>query len=258
MRALVTGGAGAFGSAVAAALRDRGWTVVTSDVVGAVDVPADIASDSSVAPLRAAAGDALELLVHCAGVGLPSDVGAPPDDAARHTLEVNLLGAWRAVGACMPALLAARGRIVLVASGLAYVPVPFAGAYAVSKRALSGYADQVRAEYGTQVSVTTLYPGYVPTPIHDAGAAIGLSFAGQVPTETVAGVVRKILDVSQARRPPRDAATTWRTGLAVAAGRRAPRALDAVISLAVRRLVRRGAFDGSDATAGFRGRHDRA
>jgi NAD(P)-dependent dehydrogenase (short-subunit alcohol dehydrogenase family) len=254
MRAVVVGGAGAFGSAVAAALRDRGWTVVTTDQVGAVDVVADLAADGCLPALRAAAGDALDLLVFCAGVGLPSDVGKPPDAGVRATLEVNLLGAWRAVGASMQALLAARGRIVVVASGLAYVPLPLAGAYAVTKRALAAYADQVRAEYGSHVSVTTVYPGYVRTPIHDAGAAVGLSLAGQVPEESVDDVVRAVIRSVEARRAPRDVATTWRTALAVAAGRHLPRAVDAVVARRVRRLVRRGHFDGAPPAAGLRTR----
>jgi NAD(P)-dependent dehydrogenase (short-subunit alcohol dehydrogenase family) len=254
MRALVTGAGGAFGGAVAAALRDRGWTVITTDVVGAVDVVADVSDDSCVARLRAAADDGLDVLIYSAGVGPPGDVGEPPTDAVRRTLEVNLLGAWRAVGAVMPALLTSRGRIVLVASGLAYVPLPFAGAYAVSKRALSAYADQLRAEYGSHVSVTTVYPGYVATPIHDAGAAAGLSFDGRVHAESVEVVVRKILDVVEARTPPRDVGTSWRTSAALWAGRHLPRTTDRLVAARVRQLVRRGAFDGSPLSAGLRKR----
>jgi short-subunit dehydrogenase len=154
----------------------------------------------------------------------------------------------------MEALVAARGRIVLVASGLAYLPLPLAGAYAVTKRALAAYADQVRAEYGSHVSVTTIYPGFVRTPIHDAGAAVGLSFAGQVPEESVDDVVRAVIRSVEARRPPRDRATTWRTGLALAAGRHLPGAVDKAVAFRVRRLVRRGHFDGAPPAAGLRAR----
>ncbi|MDQ1724184.1 MAG: hypothetical protein QOG52_1212 [Frankiaceae bacterium] len=254
MRALVTGAAGAFGSATAAALRSRGWTVVTTDIVGDVDVLTDIAHDESVSALRDAAGDSLHLLVYCAGIGLPADVGLPPTDDVRRVLEVNLLGAWRAVGACMPALLASRGRIVLVASGLAYVPLPFAGAYAVSKRALSAYADQVRIEYGSHISVTTVYPGYVRTPIHDAGAAAGLSLEGQVYLESVDNTVTTILRSASVEAAPRDIGTTLRTSAAVWASRCLPRLTDRLITLGVRRQVRRGHFDGSPLAAGLRER----
>ena len=256
--ALVTGAAGAFGSAVVHALRDRGWSVVTTDVAGDVDVRADLADDSCVTALRSAAGGRLDLLVYCAGVGLPTDVGAPPDAAVRTTIEVNLLGAWRAVGACMPALLAGRGRIVLVASGLAYVSVPFAGAYAVSKRALSAYADQVRVEYGTHVSVTTVYPGYVKTPIHDEAAKAGLSFAGTVYEESVSDVVRTVISAVEAKRAPRDVGTTWKTTTGVWIARRTPKLLDRAVGVGVRRLVRRGTFsEAPSATAFVRRLRDR-
>ena len=254
MRALVTGAAGAFGRAVAAALRDRGWTVMTTDIHGDVDVLADVADDSCVELLRAATGDTLDALVYCAGVGLPSDVGMPPTAAVRQTLEVNLLGAWRATGAAMPALLASRGRVVLVASGLAFVPLPFAGAYAVSKRALSAYADQLRAEYGSHLSVTTVYPGYVATAIHDAGTAAGLSFEGQIYAESVADVVQKIVSVIEARRAPRDVGSTWRTTAGLWAGRHAPRTVDRLVALRLRQLVRRGDFDAAPVAAGLRHR----
>jgi NAD(P)-dependent dehydrogenase (short-subunit alcohol dehydrogenase family) len=42
-----------------------------------------------------------------------------------------------------------------------------AAACTVSKRALTAYADVLRLEYGTHLSVTTVYPGYVNTAIHE-------------------------------------------------------------------------------------------
>ena len=128
MRALVAGGGGAFGSAIAAALRDRGWTVVTTDRTGSVDVVADVSRDDCVPVLREAAGERLDLLVYSAGVGLVTDIGTPPDAGARTTLEVNLFGAWRATGACLPSLLAARGRTA-VAAVLAATPPLATAAY---------------------------------------------------------------------------------------------------------------------------------
>ena len=143
---------------------------------------------------------------------------------------------------------------MLVASGLAYVPLPFAGAYAVSKRALSAYADQVRAEYGSHVSVTTVYPGYVRTPIHDAGRAVGLSFEGQVWAESTDDLVRTVVRAAQARTAPRDIGTTWRTASGVWAGRRLPGLMDRLIVVGVRRFVQRGTFDAAPLAAGLRDR----
>ena len=63
-------------------------------------------------------------------------------------LDVNLLGPWRVTAAAMPALRAARGRVVNVASGLANIAVPLATAYCMSKRGLVAYSDALRLEHG--------------------------------------------------------------------------------------------------------------
>ena len=55
-------------------------------------------------------------------------------------------------------LVASRGRVVFVASRMAFLGLPLGAAYAVSKRGLTAYADCVRAEYGTHVTVSSHPP----------------------------------------------------------------------------------------------------
>jgi NAD(P)-dependent dehydrogenase (short-subunit alcohol dehydrogenase family) len=93
-------------------------------------------------------------------------------------LDVNLVGPWRVTSAALPALRASRGRVVNIASGLAHLAVPFATAYCMSKRGLVAYSDALRYEVGHEVTVTTVYPGYVKTPIHDASIALGFGLEG--------------------------------------------------------------------------------
>ncbi len=95
-----------------------------------------------------------------------------------------------------------------MASELAYVPLPFASAYSVAKRGMTAYADALRVEYGSHLHVSTVYPGYVRTPIHAAAAEFGLALEGQVRREEVDDVVATVLRVLAARRPPRDTACT--------------------------------------------------
>lgn len=260
-RYVLTGAAGAFGSATAAVLGERGGRVVGLDVADPPfrrlgegrpggfarvrHVRCDIADDQAV---RAAVADAagylggIDAVVHFAGIGEPVDVGAPPDGAVRRTVEVNLLGPWRVTAAALPYLSDARGRLVFVASELAYATLPFASAYAVSKRGLTAYADAVRLEYGNQVAVTTVYPGYVRTPIHDASLAAGLSMEGQVRRERVEDVVGTVLRVLAARRPPRDVAATTAGGLELWLARHLPGVVDRAVRRRLSRQIRHGRY----------------
>ena len=123
-RALVTGASGAFGSALRATLRERGWTVAGLDLrpdPGDEDVLAcDITRDDEVPAAVAAAierlGGGVDALVNNAGIGGPASAGAPPDDHVRRMLDVNLLGAWRVTAAAIDSLVDSRGRVVLVGS----------------------------------------------------------------------------------------------------------------------------------------------
>ena len=116
--------------------------------------------------------------------------------------------------------------MINVASGLAHVTVPFAVAYQMSKRGLVGYSDALRLEHGDAITVTSVYPGYIRTPIHDAGRALGVGLEGSVPPESVRDAAATL--VRAALGPPaRDLATTRRGGVALLVARHVPRrALD--------------------------------
>lgn len=249
--ALVTGASGAFGSATADALRGRGVRVVGLDRVSAPGVIRCDVSDSSDSKAAVSAAieelGTLDALVHCAGVGPATDIGAEPGGDVRDALEVNLLGAWRVTSAAMPALTQGlgRGRVVLVSSLLAHVTVPFAGAYCVSKRAVVGYADALRIEYGGQLAVTSVLPGYVDTPIHARSRAAGVALDGLVPAETVGHVTRTILRVLAANKPPRETATSPTGQVVRVLARHAPGLVDkAVVARSTRHLLA-GGFAGS-------------
>lgn len=257
-RVLVTGAASGIGAATCAALIARGIRVVGVDLRAGGDVrPCDVTDQTSVADAVAdavAALGGLDAVVNCAGIGLPQSACTPPAEDALAVLDVNLLGTWRVTAACLPHLRATRGRVVNVASGLAHVAVPFATAYGASKRGVVAYSDQLRCEIGDEVTVTTVYPGYVRTPIHDASAALGLSLAHLVRTEPIEAVVATL--VRAVLGPPRrDLATTRRSAVEYAVLRVAPRALiDRVIRRRVEAAARRGRFDDSPLAADLRAR----
>ena len=255
-RVLITGGAGGIGAAAAAELRSEGATVVGLDIHAeredliACDVRDQASVDRAVAEAIERLGG-LDVLINNAGVGHPQSAGTAPDDQALAVLEVNLIGPWRITAAALPALRKARGRVINVASGLAYVTPPFATAYCMSKRGLVGYSDALRLEHGDAITVTTVYPGYIRTPIHESSAAVGIRLEGAVPAERVTDAA-KTLARAALGPPRRDLATTRRGTLNYALASRAPRALmDRLVRGQSRRLARRGHFEGSELARDF-------
>jgi NAD(P)-dependent dehydrogenase (short-subunit alcohol dehydrogenase family) len=258
--AIVTGASGAFGSATLKVLRYLGAHAIGIDITPAKGVLAcDVTDDGQVAAVAAEAierlGGHLDTLVHYAGIGPAVDIGHAPDAEVREALEVNLLGTWRMTAAALPALLRARGRVIVTASLLAGVTMPFTGAYTVSKRALTAYADVLRMEYGTHLSVTTVYPGYVDTHIHDRSRAAGVSLDGLVPAERIRDTVMTVVAAAAAPRAPRDVASTTLGQAALRLARHAPGLVDRATSARSGQLARSGTFSDAPLAAGFRQRH---
>jgi NAD(P)-dependent dehydrogenase (short-subunit alcohol dehydrogenase family) len=232
-RVLITGAAGGIGSAAAAELRARGARVLGLDLEAGDDVLACDVRDQ--ASIDAAVGEAvrrlggLDVLINNAGIGTPQSAGAAPDAGALAVIDVNLLGPWRVTAAALPALREARGRVVNVASGLAHLALPFGTAYCMSKRGLTAYSDALRLEYGDEITVTTVYPGYIRTGIHSESQEAGVALEGHVPVERVHDAARTLARAALGS-PARDLATTRNGAVGYALLRHAPRRLlDAVV-----------------------------
>jgi short-subunit dehydrogenase len=90
------------------------------------------------------------------------DVGRAAD-----SMSVNYLGIVNALGALMPAMLAAgRGHIALVGSIAGYRGLPKAAAYAPSKAAVISLAEVLRLELAPKgIIVSIVNPGFVDTPM---------------------------------------------------------------------------------------------
>jgi len=246
-RVAITGAASGIGAATVTSLRARGAQVVGLDInangedILACDVRDQRSVDRAVAEAIERLGG-LDVLINCAGIGDPQSAGEPPADDAVRVLDVNLLGPWRVTAAALPALRASRGRVVNVASGLAHLTVPLATAYCMSKRGLVAYSDALRIEHGDAITVTTVYPGYIRTPIHEAAAAKGLSLEGAVPAESLDDAARTLTRAAL-DAPKRDLATTRLGEISYALLRLAPRRL---VDWGVAQQFRRGGFEDSE------------
>jgi NAD(P)-dependent dehydrogenase (short-subunit alcohol dehydrogenase family) len=243
-RVIITGAASGIGEATARALRGRGAEVIGLDLkagdgVSACDVTDQSSVDAAVAAAVKQMGG-LDALVNCAGIGLPQSASERPGPDALRVLDVNLLGTWRATASALPALRSSHGRVVNIASGLAHIAVPFATAYGASKRGVVGYSEQLRSEVGDEVTVTTVYPGYIRTPIHDASQSAGIGLEGMVPPEPLGAAVGTIVRALYGK-PARDLATTRQGAISYKLIGLLPKGL---VEGAVRRRMRAGAKRG--------------
>src|SRR3954470_8111629 len=258
-RVIITGAASGIGAAATEQLRARGAQVVGLDINASGDlVGCDVREQESVERAVAEAierlGGGVDVLVNNAGVGFAQSAGLAPDERATAVFEVNAIGPWRMTAAALPALRASGGRVVNVASGLAHVTVPFATAYCMSKRAIVAYSDALRLEHGDAITVTTVYPGYIKTPIHDASMDAGISLDGLVPEERLRDAAATLVRAALGR-PARALATTREGTVAYALARRSPRRLiDRLTRLRLRRAARSGTFDNSALASDFAAR----
>jgi NADP-dependent 3-hydroxy acid dehydrogenase YdfG len=172
---LVTGGASGLGAAVAARLDAAGAAVavldrqappldaVHAEIVDLADGPA---TEDAVGRAVTALGG-LRAVVTCAGVDVPGRLEEVAADKWEQVVKVNLLGTAAVVRAALPALEAARGRIVTVASTLGHRAVSDATAYCASKFGVVGFTRALTAELRGQVGVTMLTPGGMRTSFFD-------------------------------------------------------------------------------------------
>jgi NADP-dependent 3-hydroxy acid dehydrogenase YdfG len=187
---LITGASSGIGAALAREFAARGYdcalsarrmtnlTALQDDIqrqwpqrkvhVTALDVLDYAAVFRWMAAAQAALGS-LDIVVANAGIALMNRAGTGHFGADRAVIETNVLGAMATCDAAIAAFRQQdRGQLVVISSVAAFRGMPSGGAYSASKAAIATYADAIRAEvYRTPIKVTTLYPGYIDTPINN-------------------------------------------------------------------------------------------
>lgn len=125
--------------------------------------PVDLTDDAAVA--RAAAGvEALDVLVHSAGVASLGRVEQATAQVWRENFELNVTAVAELTRLLLPALRAAKGHVVLINSGAGRNARPGWGPYAASKFALRAFAEVLHGEEPS-LRVTSIYPGRTDTPM---------------------------------------------------------------------------------------------
>ena len=154
--ALVTGASRGIGAAVAGALAPTHDVLLggrDADALGAVAAglpgarpwPVELTDPTELADAVADI-DRLDVLVHSAGIGPLGTVEDSPAEQWRQTFEVNVVAVAELTRLLLPALRAARGRVVCINSGAGFTARPGWASYAASKFALRAFADALRAE----------------------------------------------------------------------------------------------------------------
>ncbi|MFE3260130.1 SDR family NAD(P)-dependent oxidoreductase [Nocardia sp. NPDC059091] len=166
--AVVTGGAGAIGSAIVHELRASGHRTVVLDRGG--DIEVDLADEQST---RRAAAQVLEnfgradVLVHSAGAFDQASLQDLDAETWRHVQAVNVESVLWLAQAFTPGM-AERGfgRIVLVTSDTLWEPpAPVLLPYVASKGALTGIMRSLARALGSDgIAVTAVAPGLTDTP----------------------------------------------------------------------------------------------
>jgi NAD(P)-dependent dehydrogenase (short-subunit alcohol dehydrogenase family) len=213
--AIVTGASRGFGRAVAAALLDRGWTVVgdarrakeletTARELNSallIALSGDVTDASHRDALVAAAVNAgpLCLLVNNASRLGPSPQPALSDYPAGEfwsVYQTNVFAPLALIQTALPALTDSAGAIVNLSSDAAVEPYPGWGGYGSSKAAL----DQLSAVLAAEASALPVYvfdPGDMRTQMHQA-AFPGEDISDRAEPQSVVPALLRLIDTRPA------------------------------------------------------------
>jgi len=224
-RALITGGAGGIGRALASALVAEGAEVIVADVdgqaatefaaalVGAGHVAAalrlDVTDIDSIAAARSTLLESAgppDILFNNAGVVSGGPFARVPLTEHRRTIAVNLDGVMAVTHAFLPDLVARpEAHIVNVVSASAFLALPFGASYAASKWGALGFSESLRHELRAlghgHVKVTAVCPAYVDTGMF-AGAKAPPLTRFLAPEALAAATVRAVRRDTRVLRVP--------------------------------------------------------
>lgn len=188
-KAVITGGAGGLGRALAGQLQADGWFTILIDRPGpGFDNLAkrpgrqqEMACDLTVPEDVARVGEAIrrehggiDLAVYNAGITQIGGFADMPIEAHREVFDVNYFGAVLMAAELLEPVRRASGTHLAVSSVAGFSPLYHRTAYAASKHALQGFFNSLRSEekaYGVNVSIAA--PSFVATNLGNAEARDG-------------------------------------------------------------------------------------
>ena len=148
-------------------LREMASVLKAPTVLYPVDVRDAAGLARSAEDFRTKFGNA-DVVIANAGVSAGTSTEDSGDRAVfQEILDVNVMGMFNTFAAFLPAMRAAGGgTLVGIASVAGFRGIPGSGAYSASKAAAATYLESLRVELrGSGISVVTISPGYVATPL---------------------------------------------------------------------------------------------
>jgi NAD(P)-dependent dehydrogenase (short-subunit alcohol dehydrogenase family) len=176
-RAVITGGASGIGRATCQRFAAEGARVAVVDVDGSaaaavasevdgltfeVDVR-DTAALAAAIDSAASSFGGLDAVFNNAGVGSMSRLHEYEPVEFQRVVDVNLLGVWNGIRACVPHMLAAGGGTIVNTSSISGIrPSPGEGPYAAAKAAIAALTQSAALEYAPQkIRVNAVAPGVI-------------------------------------------------------------------------------------------------
>ncbi len=206
---LITGAGSGIGAGIAGQLARDGHHVVVTDLSaqaaesvaraireagGSAEAHAlDVTSDESVATVLQALSRPLDVLVNNAGLQHVAPLEEVPMEKWELLVQVMLIGVARLTRAVLPGMRERGfGRIVNIGSIHSLVASPFKSAYVSAKHGLLGFSKVIALETaGTDITVNTICPTYVKTPLVDRQIADQARTRGIPESEVVSQVMLK-------------------------------------------------------------------
>jgi 3-hydroxybutyrate dehydrogenase len=206
---LISGAASGIGAGLADELVRRGHHLIVSDVDrGACEavvsrlrsdggsaeaVSLDVTSDASVAAALAGLSRPVEVLINNAGLQVVAPLEEFPMERWNFLIQVMLVGTARLTRAVLPGMRARGfGRILNMGSIHSLVASPWKSAYVAAKHGLVGFARTIALETAdTDVTINTICPSYVKTPLVDKQIADQARIRGLTQAQVISEVMLK-------------------------------------------------------------------
>ncbi|KQY49347.1 3-hydroxybutyrate dehydrogenase [Lysobacter sp. Root494] len=206
---LITGAGSGIGAGIAAELAHAGHYIVVTDVnLDAAETVAqalraaggsaqalalDVTSDHSIEAALGAVSRPVDVLVNNAGLQHVAPLEEFPMQKWEFLVDVMLVGVARLTRALLPGMRERGfGRIVNIGSIHSLVASPYKSAYVAAKHGLLGFSKVVALETAdTDITVNTICPTYVKTPLVDKQIADQARTRGIPESQVVSEVMLK-------------------------------------------------------------------
>ena len=215
--AVVTGGGGGLGSAIARGLADKGFAVLLTDIdeeaaaaaaeaIGgdAWSMYQDVRDAESHREVARAANQrgSLELWVNNAAVLYCEKTWDHSDEAVRNMVDVNVSGVMWGARAAVEAMRAKGGHLINIASMSSIAPVPGLAVYGATKHAVLGFTVSLAGDLkraGLPIKVSAVCPDSIDTDMvrnieGSPSASLVFASAKLLTAKEVASVVLDLVD----------------------------------------------------------------